>query len=78
MLEGARTRKAKQTAAVEDEALGEALRAVWDDLGLLTGHPELLSGLPAEERRELYELCIERVLVYPNGHQPRVEITFRF
>lgn len=41
-------------------------------------HPEFVSEMPEQQRRDLYQLRIERIVVHPVGHKPRVEVRLRF
>jgi site-specific DNA recombinase len=77
-LERARSQREKQGSRIENSVLLEAIRSLWDDLGRLAAHPELLSQMPEQQRRDLYQVLIERIIVYPVGQKPRVEVRFRF
>jgi DNA invertase Pin-like site-specific DNA recombinase len=69
----------KQAAKVETALVREGVRYLWDDLSRLSSHPELLSEMPALQRRELYQLLVERVIVHPAGTKPsRIEVLLRF
>ncbi len=76
-LERARGRREKQITQVEREAVSGAIRVLWGDLGQIAKHPELLTEMPVEQRRELYELLVEKIVVRPMGQKPRVEVRFR-
>jgi site-specific DNA recombinase len=68
----------KQAKRLEDEAIGNLLGEIWEDLGRLADHPALISELPLAERRELFEATIERIVVRPRGQKPRLSVTFRW
>ncbi len=77
-LERARGEREKRRAQVERSARTEALSALWEDLGQIAAHPEILTALPDRQRRELYEALIERVVVHPGGDGARVVVTYRW
>jgi hypothetical protein len=77
-LERAEKQLDRQTVRVDDALTLEGLALLWDDLGRISDHPELLTALPVEQRRDLYRALIEKVTVNPIGEKPPVQVRFRF
>jgi len=77
-LERARARQERQSTQAQNAALLEGIRALWGDLEMIGRHPELLTELPEAERRDLYQLLVERVTVFPVSRKPRIQVQFRW
>lgn len=78
-LERAEAKHSKQAAKVEDAIVRDGIRYLWEELGRMARHPELLAAMPPLQRRDMYTLLVERVVVHPVGTTPsRIEVHLRF
>ena len=66
----------KRATKMQTRMAREAAAALREDLGRIT--VPMIVGLSPEERRELYELFIERVIVNPVGQGDRATVVFRY